>query len=74
MSDDDIRRIADSIEIIAKLSKEKSNSEMLAEIHETYADHVKAILDGNYDSFTTFKAFRAMEILARQTAMQLRNQ
>lgn len=68
-----IERIADAIEIIAKQAQEKSNSEMLAVVHETYADHVKAILDGNHDAFTTAKAFRAMEILARQTAIQLRN-
>lgn len=67
-------RIADYLEIIAKKAQSESDNEKIATIHETYADRIKEILSGNHDAFTVFKAFRAMELLARQTAMQLRNE
>lgn len=74
MSDDDIRRIADAIEKMVDSNKPTNVNEIIAAVHENYGDHIKAIFDAGDNTFETMKMFRAMELMARQTAMQLRDQ
>lgn len=68
----ELKRIANALEIIAKTSGPLP-TETIAAVHETYADHVTAILESNQNTFEMMKSFRALVILARQTAIQIRD-
>lgn len=68
----ELKRIANALEIIAKTSGPLPN-ETIAAIHETYAEHVTTILESNQNTFEMMKSFRALVILARQTAIQIRD-
>lgn len=71
---DYLKRICDALEYIAENSKKVNTDEKVALIHEVYAEHIKVILETDKDIFEKLKSFRALEILARQSAIQLRDQ
>lgn len=74
MSEDDIRRIADAIEMIAGNTRKKDPFDLIANMHDDYAGAIEEILDGPNDAFETFKKLRALVSQGRQYAHQLREQ
>ena len=70
MSDDDIRRIADSLDKLFSIKKKKESPSIEPAMHAFYAEEIQTIIDAQMNDFELRRSLRKLVDRARAASTQ----